>query len=155
MASLAPGNGWFPSQSSESRRQAVVGRKVIPGQSNVYPFPPARPAAGSGMTAADLRGPISRAAASVLLESARRGRSGAWLLGCTAFGLVLATLAWMGLAGALFAAAIVAGVPWITAAGAFAAAHVLAATVATLVCVRVARNLLKAEKLQQLRADRS
>jgi hypothetical protein len=155
MASLAPGNGWFPSQSSESRRQAGVARKAIAGPGNVYPFPPARPAARLRMTAVDHRGPISRAAASVLLESTRRGRSSTWLLGWSAFGLVLATLAWLGLAGALFAAAIVAGVPWITAAGAFAAAHVLAATVATLVCVRVARNLLKAEKLQQLRAELS
>jgi hypothetical protein len=89
--------------------------------------------------------------ASVLLEPTRRGRGSKWVIGWCALGLALATLAWLGIAGALFAAAVIAGVPWITAAGAFAAAHVLAATVATLVCVRVARNLLKSENLQQLR----
>ena len=146
MSSLAPGNGWFPTRGYDGRK---------PGHAaNVYAFAPVRPAVPPGATVAPDRSPLAGVVASVILQSARRGRSSAWLIGWCAFGLVLASFAWLGLVGALFAAAIIVGVPWTTAAAAFAAAHVLAATFATLVCVRVGRALIRSEKLQQLRATR-
>lgn len=127
MASLAPGNGWFPNRSHDYRKFPVAARNGSAG--NVYAFPPIRPAA-------------------------RNGRISTRVFGWWAFGLVLGTLAWLGVMAGLLAAAIVAGVPWVTAAAVFSAVHVLAACCATMVVVRIGRTLIPGETFQRIRETR-
>ena len=144
MASLAPGNGWFPNRNSERshdpRRGSPPIRSAAFGENNVYSFPPARTDAPARPEAE--RGFVTGALSSLLAQWDRSGRSASWIVGWCVFGLALASMAWITMIGALFAAAIIFGVPWMTAAAAFGAAHVFVAALAALVGVRVSRTLL-------------
>ena len=148
MASLAPGNGWFPNRNPERSHEPrqKLARIAASGESNVYEFPP--PRLGSPVRPEASRGFVGGALASLLAQSSRNGRSTSWFVGWCVFGLALASLAWFTLIGALFAAALIFGVPWVTAALAFGAAHALAAA---LLGVRISRTLLRGSPGDQRR----
>ncbi len=147
MASLAPGNGWFPNRnperSQDARRGSPVIRNAATAESNVYAIRPARTSPATPPESE--RSFVSGALSPLLANSVRSGRSASWIIGWCVFGLALASMAWVTMIGALFAAAITFGVPWMTAAVAFGAAHVLAAALAALVGVRVSRTLLPSQ----------
>lgn len=151
MASLAPGNGWFPNRnperSHESRRSSLPGRSAA-SDSNVYAFPPTRAGLPARPEIED--GLVNGAFSSLMARQDRAGRSTSWIIGWCVFGLALASMAWIAMIGALFAAAIIFGVPWLTAAVAFGAAHVLAAALAALIGVRVSRTLLPSHRTPTL-----
>jgi len=155
MASLAPGNGWFPRRAYSSLRngESVERRRPLNGASNVYSFPgtPNTPAAASRWHAARGSAVATRVAAVLLADSIRAGRTARWMLGWGLFGLVAASLAWLGFAGVLVAAALLYGVPWATVAVAATLIHALAATLAVLMGLRIGRRILhSAERRNQL-----
>lgn len=138
MASLAPGNGWFPhrthgsAKSSHKRQRTVV--------SNVYAFPAARWQPSDPRAA---RSAISsRLAALLVAESLKAGRTVNWVLGWCFFGIALASLVWLGLTGVLVAAALLNGIPWTTVAIAATLTHLLGLLLIVLVCRRIGGALL-------------
>jgi hypothetical protein len=140
MASLAPGNGWFPHQAS---RQSGPAQHPAPLQAtgNVYAFPSSRSFANRGQAAP---GPATAARLATLLlaDSIKSGRTATWVFGWCLFTLVAATLVWLGLAGVLVAAALFYGVPWATVAVAATLIHALGAALAVLIARRIGRALL-------------
>jgi hypothetical protein len=122
-------------------------RDSAAAQGNVYAFPPVRSASSQR---SEPRGIVANAVASILFESTRSGRGSGWVIGWCLFGLALASLAWLGMIGSLFAAAIIFGVPWLTVVGAFALAHLLAAALAALVGARAGRALIARQKPARL-----
>ena len=151
MASLAPGNGWFPHRAYDARRSVYVPSKPTSAGDNVYLFPPTRAAP---MRANPPHGPLARLLAATILEYTRAGRSAAWVIAWCLFGIALASMAWLALVGALLATALAMGVAWTTAVVALGAAHVLAATLAGLVGVRLGRTLI-APRAQASRPKKS
>ncbi len=140
MASLAPGNGWFPQRTYDARRSVYAVRKLATNpEDNVYEFPSVGPAVAPQTQAGG--SVIGKAAAFLVAEAAHAGRSGAWVLAWCIFALALTPIVWLGLVGALFAAAITFGVPWTTAAIAVGTAHLLAAALAVLVISRIGKSI--------------
>ena len=152
MASLAPGNGWFPRRTVSSRH-GVSAERRLPAAGNVYAFPGTsntfaaanRWQAGSGSAVA------TRLAALLVADSIKAGRSASWVLGWCLFSLVVASLVWLGLAGVLVAAALLHGVPWITVVVAAALIHALGAILVVMIGLRIGRRmLLSVEKRNEL-----
>ena len=157
MASLAPGNGWFPHRTDASRRSAS-GPHRQPGNtvSNVYPFPGFPNALDTGRWKAASGSAVANRLATLLVaESMKSGRTAGWVLGWTAFGLVLASVMWLGLATVLIAAALLIGVPWMTVAVAATLTHALGATLAVLMGLRIGRSILQSieKRNQAMRKD--
>ena len=140
MASLAPGNGWFPQRAYDARRSVYAVRKLAtnPG-GKVYEFPPvgpgATPRARAGVSV------IGKIAALLAAEATHAGRGAAWALTWCIFALALSSMVWLALVGGLFAAALTIGVPWTAAAIAVGATHLLAAALAILVAVRIGKRI--------------
>jgi hypothetical protein len=152
MASLAPGNGWFPHRTHGSGKNSHEQRRTA--ASNVYAFPSARwqPSSprASRPALADRLGTL------LMAESLRAGRTVNWVLGWCLFGIAVASLVWLGLAGVLVAAALLIGIPWSTVAIAATLTHLLGSILVVLVCRRIGRALLlsleKGRRLPQRRA---
>ena len=156
MASLAPGNGWFPNQvATTPRSPSAVPRRAEGAPSNVYEFPPVRAAAASRNVSLTDRGVLARIVAGLVAEAARAGRSDAWLIGWCLAGVAMVCVAWIALVGALFAAAVLVGLPWVTAAATLAAANALAGLLVVRTGLRHARKLLQGEGSQRLGVRRS
>lgn len=155
MASLAPGNGWFPHRAHPSRSSGHAERRSpMKTASNVYAFP-GTPNPLTARQAASGSAVATRLAALLVANSIRAGRTAGWVLGWCLFGLVLASLVWLGLAGVLIAAALLYGVPWVTVAVAATLTHILGAGLAVLMGLRIARGILLAgEKRSQLSQER-
>lgn len=139
MASLAPGNGWFPHRTHGSAKSSHEHRRAA--VSNVYAFPAARwqpsdPTASRSALA-------NRLAALLVAESLKAGRSVNWVLGWCLFGIALGSLVWLGVAGGLVAAALLIGIPWTTVAIAAALTHLLGSILVVLVCRRIGGALLR------------
>ena len=150
MASLAPGNGWFPHRSPASRHSVAAERRLT-AASNVYAFPGTSNTAANRWQAASRSAVATRLAALLVADSIKAGRSASWVLGWCLFSLVVASLVWLGLAGVLVAAALLHGVPWITVAAAATLIHGLGVTLAVLMGLRIGRGmLLSAEKRTRL-----
>jgi hypothetical protein len=153
MASLAPGNGWFPHRaygSREAQYGKAVRRQAIRTSRNVYELqhigiPVISPTAvGAG------RGRISKILDLLEIEALKAGRAASWMLAWGVFAAVLALILWLGLMAAIVGGAVALGVSWTTAAVAVVATHILAAIVIILLGVRIGRNLLlSAEKRSQ------
>ena len=101
MASLAPGNGWFPHRTYSSRNGGYAERRLpLKASDNVYAFPgtpktlamPNRWQAVSGSAVA------TKLAALLVADSIKAGRTARWVLGWFVFSLVVASLVWLGLA---------------------------------------------------------
>ena len=152
MASLAPGNGWFPHRTPSSRSNGYAERRLpLRAASNVYAFPGSSNTAANRWQAASRSSVATRLAALLVADSVKAGRTASWVLGWCLFSLVAASLIWLGLAGVLVAAALLHGVPWITVAVAAALIHGLGVTLAVLMSLRIGRGmLLSAEKRTQL-----
>lgn len=154
MASLAPGNGWFPHRAHSSRQGGSAERRLpLKTAGNVYAFPatPNNLTADRWRAAASGPAVATRLAALLVADSIRAGRTARWALGWCLFGLVAASLVWMGVAGVLVAAALLHGLPWIMVAVAAILVHVLGATLAVLMGLRIGREiLLSAERRSQL-----
>jgi hypothetical protein len=139
MASLAPGNGWFPHRTPGSSKSTHAERPRT-ASSNVYAFPAARwqpsdrKASGSALA--------NRLAALLMAESLKTGRTVNWVLGWCMFSAVLASLVWLGLAGVLVAAALLIGIPWMTVAIAATLTQLLGTMLVVLMCRRIGRGLL-------------
>jgi len=152
MASLAPGNGWFPHRTPSSRSNGYAERRLT-AASNVYAFPgtPNTLTAANRWQAASRSSVATRLAALLVADSVKAGRTASWVLGWCLFSLVAASLVWLGLAGVLVAAALLHGVPWITVAVAATLIHALGATLAVLMAQRIGRRiLLSAERRTRL-----
>lgn len=138
MASLAPGNGWFPhrthgsAKSSHERPRTEV--------SNIYAFPAARwqPSDPRALRSAL----ASRLAALLMAESLKAGRTVNWVLGWCLFGIALGSLVWLGVAGVLVAAALLIGIPWTTVTIVATLTHLLGTLLVVLVCRRIGGTLL-------------
>ncbi len=130
MASLAPGNGWYPNRSYPVLRPTYAPRR---GYANVYAFPRAR---NSVPSVAD-----PHPAEVTKLQRGETSPALRWPVAT----FLLGALAWLGLVAALGAAALGLGVPLLTAVAVLAATHLLAATLALLIGVRVGRKLLAAK----------
>jgi hypothetical protein len=138
MASLAPGNGWFPHRTHGSAKNSHEHRRTA--VSNVYAFPAARwQSSNPGTSRSALAG---RLATLLVAESLRAGRTVNWVLGWCLFGIALASLVWLGLAGVLVAAALLIGIPWSTVAIAATLTHLLGSILVVLVCRRIGKALL-------------
>ena len=143
MASLAPGNGWFPHRGFPRNYNGRGARKQpVHGSGRIYelrrigfPFIPtatASVAKGSGTSNIPNRlatTPIddSRAAASML----------AWGM----FAAVLGLIVWVGLMAAYAGGVVAMGVPWTTVAVAMAGVHVLLGILLMLFFARIGCTL--------------
>ena len=128
MASLAPGNGWYPEPVRPSRRSRSSARAVPADRiGNVYVFP---------SSALHIEG--------VAKASRRTNHLIAW---CITSAVVLSLL-WLGLASVLVSAALMAGMPLATVTAAAVVAHLLGAGLAITMGVRIVRRLLATEDRQ-------
>ncbi len=155
MASLAPGNGWLPHRGCETPRLYAVRSQNAPlrlsvaraGSSrpagNVFTFP--SPGAGPHLSRNSQPGYLDRWISRWAIDAnapddgVAGPRSNLVLTWCV---LGVASMAWMGLLGALCAGAIALGVSWALAVTAFGSAHLLAAA---LVGIRISRALAATE----------
>jgi hypothetical protein len=154
MASLAPGNGWFPHRaygSPQAYNGKAVPRQTIGTSRNVYEIRHigipviSRTAVGSG------RWIISKTLNLLVIESLKTGHTATWMLAWGVFAAVLTLILWLGFMAAIVGSAIAFGVPWTTVAVAVVAIHILAAILIILLGVRIGRNLLlSAEKRNQV-----
>lgn len=153
MASLAPGNGWFPRRPPASRTSGNADRRGLPAASNVYAFPE-RPgiAAAPRWDNASNAALATRLATLLVAESIKAGRTGGWVLGWCVFAIAMASLAWLGLAGALVAAALAIGVPWMTVAIAAAITHTLGIALWAILGVRFGRKAVASMERKRLRS---
>lgn len=145
MASLAPGNGWFPHKANPSRHGGTPEYRLpLKSAGNVYAFPgtPNALARANRWRVAAEPAAATRLAALLVADSLKSGRTATWVLGWCLFTLVMATLVWLGLAGVLVAAALLYGVPWATVAVSATLVHVLGAALAVLMGRRIGRDLL-------------
>ncbi len=152
MASLAPGNGWFPQRTHGSAKSSHERPRTA--VSNVYAFPAARwQPSDPGAARSALAG---RLAALLVAESLKAGRSVNWVLGWCLFGIAVGSLVWLGVAGVLVAAAHLIGIPWTTVAIAATLTHLLGTLLVVLVCRRIGGALLLSlEKGRTLPASRA
>jgi len=153
MASLAPGNGWFPHRIHSSRHNGGAERQPVAVNGNVYAFPRTSAALASANRAQVAAGPAvaTRLAALLLADSLKSGRTATWVLGWCFVTLVVAAVLWLSLAGALVAAALFYGVPWASVVLAATLIHALGAVLAVLMGRRIGRALLLSlEKRNQL-----
>ena len=142
MASLAPGNGWFPhrrtvshgnySGSTTARRQA--------GQDggNVYALRRFGVFASLGKGGAT--GSVSSLPDLVAMNSSNDSRTAAAMLAWGVFAAVIALILWVGCIAAFAGGAVAMGVPWTTVAIALIAVHVLAGVLFLSFCSRVSRS---------------
>ena len=153
MASLAPGNGWFPRRPHASRTSGTADRSGLPTATNVYAFPD-RP----GITVAprwDDAAPASlatRFATLLVAESTKAGRTAGWVMGWCVLAIALVSLAWLGVAGALVAAALAIGMPWMTIMIAVAFAHTLGIGLFVIFGVRFGRKAVDSMERTRLRS---
>jgi hypothetical protein len=126
MASLAPGNGWFPAPSSKKppvhKRTAAVG--------NVYPFP--SPSLGSAPNVVPAGTPRV-----FHVEPLRWQRPGHPEVANFASALVIGSLVWVTVLAAMVSALVVSGLAWPAVFVAAIAAHFVATFTAAIVAVRI------------------
>jgi positive regulator of sigma E activity len=148
MASLAPGNGWYPRRTPPSRRGVIAERRpAVAG--NVYAFPgTSNPfTLANQWQAASGSAVATRLAALLVADSIKAGRTVSWVLGWCVFGLVAGSLVWLGLTSVLVSTALLYGVPWITVAAAATLIHMLGAALVVMMGLRIGRRtLLSVEK---------
>jgi hypothetical protein len=153
MASLAPGNGWFPHRayrSPKAHNGKGVPRQPIRASRNVYEIRHTGIPIKSSTALGSRRGIISKIVDLLVSESLKAGRTATWMLARGVFAAVLAVILWLGLMAAIVGGTAAFGVPWTTAAVAVVATHILAAILLILLGVRIGRNLLlSAERRNQ------
>ena len=161
MASLAPGNGWFPHRSPNStlgapsaRNGKVARRQSIRERRNASEVPPVgNPVITHAATGA-VGGTISTKPDSPVSDPVNASRPATWAMAWGVLAAVVALLIWVGFMGAYVGGAVALGIPWTIVAVAMAAIHVLAAILIVLLCVRIGRNLLlSAAKRNQSNAN--
>ena len=149
MASLAPGNGWFPHRSYGSLR-ANAGNAVrsqpVRASRNVPAVRFAGDPAISPAAAPSVRTTISAVLDLFLIEDLKTGRAASQMLTWGVVATVLAIFIWVGCMSAYVGGAVALDVPWTTLTVAMTAVHILAAILIVLLCVRHGRKLLESAK---------
>jgi hypothetical protein len=126
MASLAPGNGWFPAPAAKKQ----IARKRTAPTGNVYPFPP--PSSGLGTKVLHAETPrVSE------VEPLRWQRPGHLAIANFASTLVIGSLAWVTMLAAMVSALIVSGLAWPAVFVAAIAVHFIGTFAAAVLAVRM------------------
>lgn len=158
MASLAPGNGWFPQRtygSPKAHNGKGVPRQPIGGSRNLYQIRHIGIPIQSSTAVGSGTGRISKILDLLEIEDLKAGRTATWMLAWTVFSAVLGLILWLGLMAAVVGGAVALGVLWTTAAVAVIAIHILTAILIILLGVRIGRNLLLSAEKSNQAADES
>ena len=162
MASLAPGNGWFPRRqpygmrgSPNSRNDKVERRQTLRTSRNAVEVRRSGnagillAAAGSRHVQETTVKPVDLPAS----ESVMTGKAATSMTAWDVLAAVLALLMWVGGMAAYAGGTLALGVPWTTLAVAMSAVQLLAAGLVVLLSFRVGRDPLPASERRSHAAD--